>query len=103
MKEVSFKYIFNEDYNPHYVNGAFGGVGPQGEITINFYCERVAIPYKVKHTLDDKGTLGEQTSVDPDDFDSSYVRYIQTGIIMDKEHALQIYKWMGKVLGDINE
>ncbi len=35
-----FKYVFDDDYNPKYVNGAFGGVNPQGEINLNFYMER---------------------------------------------------------------
>lgn len=29
-EKIKFKYIFKDDYNPKYVNGAFGGISPQG-------------------------------------------------------------------------
>lgn len=28
MRDINFKYVFDDNYNPQYVNGAFGGVGP---------------------------------------------------------------------------
>ena len=102
-KEISFKYIFEKDYNPQYVNGAFGGVGPQGEIIIHFYCERGAIPYQVNHEIDDDGHISTPISVEPDDLEKSFVRYIQSGVILDKDHAVNVYKWLGKVLGESNE
>ena len=103
MSELDFKYIFDDNYNPQYVNGAFGGIGPQGEIVIHFFCERGAIPYKVKHTLDDNGKLGKLVTVKPEDIENLFVRYIQSGIILDREHALNIYNWLGTVLGESNE
>lgn len=30
-KKIEFKYIFEKDYNPKYVNGAFGGMSPTGK------------------------------------------------------------------------
>ena len=103
MKDINFKYIFDEDYNPQYVNGAFGGVGPQGEIIIHFYCERGAMPYQVDHTLDDNGHIGEPVKVKPDDLEDSFVRFVQSGIILDRTHANNIYAWLGKILGENNE
>lgn len=38
--ELKFKYIFDDSYNPVYVNGAHGGVTPRGELVVNFYLER---------------------------------------------------------------
>jgi len=44
MLWITYKYIFEKDYNPLYVNGAQGGINPLGEIVIDFYLERNAIP-----------------------------------------------------------
>lgn len=41
---VEYKYIFADDYNPVYANGAVGGPGTRGEIAINFFVERPAVP-----------------------------------------------------------
>lgn len=40
LDKINFKYKFSDAYNPVYVNGAYGGVNPRGEIVINFYFER---------------------------------------------------------------
>lgn len=95
-RELSFKYIFSDDYNPKYVNGALGGVDIQGEITINFYMERRPIPNKdfVKIT-DDQTTFNS----DPEDLDNSFIRVIQSGVIMSKERAEDIYNFLGSLLG----
>ena len=103
MKDIHFKYVFDKEYNAKYVNGAFGGVGPQGEIIIHFFCERGAIPYEVQQTVDDNGLLSDPTSVEPTDFDQTFVRIVQSGIIMDRAHALSVYKWLGGILGETNE
>lgn len=103
MKDISFKYIFNDDYNPQYVNGAFGGTGSQGEIVIHFYAERGAVPKRVDHTINDTGELGAPIKVYPDDCNQTFVRYIQSGIILDKKHATDIYHFLGKILGEQNE
>ena len=103
MKDINFKYIFEDNYNPQYVNGAFGGIGPQGEIIIHFYCERGAIPIKVNHEVDDEGRVSAPVSVKPDDLEESFVRCIQSGIILDRTHAVNLYNWLGRVLGESNE
>ncbi len=103
MRDISFKYIFDNDYNPKYVNGAFGGKGPQGEIIIHFYCERGAIPCKVKHNIEENGSLSVPTDVEPTDIEKLFVRFIQSGVILDRKHATEIYDWLGRVLGEYNE
>ena len=103
MKDIDFKYVFDEKYNPQYVNGAFGGTGPQGEVIIHFYVERGAIPYQVSHEIGEDGHLSESVKVKPEDFDQKFIRFIQSGIILDKKHAVDVYKWLGKILGENNE
>ncbi|MFC0297755.1 hypothetical protein [Geobacillus jurassicus] len=56
-KVVHFKYLFPDDYNPVYVNGAHGGISPQGEIVVNFYFERRPLP-PVQGSLHLLGSMG---------------------------------------------
>lgn len=93
---IKCKYIFDDDYNPIYVNGAHGGVNPLGEIIINFYLERTALPnsqtFKLKNGIPDISTSVKN---EPDDLNRSFIRYIQTGIILSYPSAKEIHRWLG--------
>lgn len=93
--EIKFKYIFEEDYNPKYVNGAFGGVSPLGEIIVNFYLERIPLPYEDIHELNDNGQIGIMKERKPEDFNTIMIRYIQSGIVLSLEQAKSIHSWLG--------
>ena len=93
--EIRFKYIFEDDYNPKYVNGAFGGVSPQGEIIVNFYLERIPLPYEDHHELYSDGHISQIKSRKPDDFEGTMIRYIQSGIVVSLEQAKSIQAWLG--------
>lgn len=32
--QLTFKYIFDDDYNPTFANGVYGGVTPSGEFVL---------------------------------------------------------------------
>jgi len=93
-KEVTFKYRFAEDYNPKYVNGAYGGVGPQGELIINFYMERQPIPKQETYKLGNGGQLGDPVGRVPDDLKSQIVRFVETGIVLNLESAKRVLGWL---------
>ena len=93
---VKFKYVFNEEYNPVYVNGAQGGINPQGEIIVNFYLERLALPISQSQDLKEDGTLSDTVVSEPKDLNSSYVRFVQKGVIMNLQVAKSIHSWLGK-------
>jgi len=95
---VRFKYVFPDDYNPVYINGAYGGFGPRGELTINFYLERQPVPKEECRTINDDGSVGEQVKIEPDDLTHLVVRYVNTGVIMSQETARLIYAWLGEHL-----
>lgn len=103
MDKIKCKYIFDDNYNPKYVNGAQGGINPQGEIVINFYFERNALP--VSHTLVVKDSLltNEITEVEPKDLNNSFVRIIENGVVMNYSTAKEVYKWLGKHLESLEE
>lgn len=96
QETVKFKYIFSDDYNPVYVNGAYGGVTARGEIVVNFYLERHALPYSVTHSLEQGGAVGEQVAREPEDSARTLVRFVTNGIVLSAEHAKSIHAWLGK-------
>ena len=53
MGKLKCKYIFKDDFNPVYVNGAQGGINMQGEIVVNFYLERNALPISQTYRIEE--------------------------------------------------
>ncbi|MFH6603445.1 hypothetical protein ACEZ3G_08150 [Maribacter algicola] len=103
--KIKCKYKFAEEYNPEYVNGAHGGVTPKGEIAINFFMERHAIPYSQTYEVDEDGLLTREIKdeAEPKDLNTSFIRYIKTGIIVDYSTAKSIYQWLGNHIDKIEE
>ena len=93
--ELKFKYIFDYGYNPVYVNGAHGGVSPRGELIMNFYLERMALPESITHEINPNGTIGNEVSAEPDDLKNSLVRFIETGVVMSYHNAKELHLWLG--------
>jgi len=94
--KITFKYIFEQDYNPVFITGAHGGVIPSGEIAINFYLERHALPKEETQRIEKDGKLGEVIHPVPEDLNESMVRIIKNGIIMTIPNAKVIHKWLGE-------
>lgn len=92
---VNFKYKFSEVYNPVYINGAYGGIGPRGELEVNFYLERQPIPYTEVHPIDKDGKLGARVAIKPEDHTDTIIRFVTTGIVMNLETAKTIHQWLG--------
>ena len=101
--EIIFKYVFNYNYNPTYVNGAQGGFSPRGEMVINFYLERQPLPDSISHEITPAGAIGRETAVEPEDLPSSMVRFIDTGVVMSYENAKVFHAWMGEKLREVEE
>ncbi len=101
--ELTFKYVFADDYNPIYVNGAHGGVSPRGEIVVNFYLERPALPYSITHEINPNGTIGRETNEDPDDLKNSLVRFVCTGVVLNYENAKNIHQWLGERIKEVEQ
>jgi len=94
-KSVKFKYIFADDYNPIYANGVFGGVAPSGELVINFYLERHALPISQSHHVNNDGTLDSTVLMnEPDDLGSSMVRFVNNGVVLNLDAAKVVHSWM---------
>ena len=81
--EITFKYIFSDDYNPRYATGAQGGVAPNGDIVVNFYLERHGLPISETQAVQPDGTLGAVLRRDPADQQVSFVRFVSTGVVLN--------------------
>ena len=99
--KIEYRYIFDDSYNPVYTNGAFGGLGPQGDMTINFFHERQPIPNSQTYLLErakDAVKLGAAVDREPKRENPVLVRFITTGVVMDEACARRLYEWLGDKL-----
>lgn len=94
-KEVHVQYRFPDDYNPCYINGAWGGTNPHGEIAAHFYMERLGLPIEDVHQVDDAGQIISTRTVHPKDHHCKIIRMVTTGVIMNLDTARAIHKWLG--------
>lgn len=101
LDHINFKYIFDDSYNPKYVNGAIGALTPKNEIVMNFYLERTAIPKKMTHKIVN-GVLSEP-EFEPKDHENNYIRYIQDGIVLSYDSAIQIKDWLEKRIKELEQ
>jgi hypothetical protein len=98
--KIKYKFKFEENYNPKYVNGAYGGMTGKGEFVVHFYLERMGLPLSTSYEVDANGKMSQETmEVKPDDHGSSLVRFIQNGIIMDYNTAKAVHAWLGDQIG----
>jgi len=86
-QSFKIKYIFRNDYNPIYINGAYGGVTPSGEIVANFFFERHPLPNSETWTQD-------TNELNPKDLAYSSVRVVESGIIISPQTAKDLAKWL---------
>jgi hypothetical protein len=101
MKELKIKYKFDSNYNPTYINGAVGGINPQGEIVANFYLERGPIPNSTTFELTTENQLGKIIQNNPDDFQKSLIRFVECGIVLNLNSAKQINQWLAEQISTL--
>ncbi len=99
-KELTFKYVFGDNYNPSYANGAYGGIGPNGDLIMHFYQERPPVPnsVKVEFSQDGKITKVENSPINP-----PVIRYIVSGITMNLESAKQLNVWLDGIIKSVEK
>ena len=103
INQINFIYKFSEDYNPKYVNGAYGGVSPTGEIVANFYLERMPIPKKVEQEVTKDGKLGDEIRTEPESHGHNMIRFVETGVVFNLRHAKEFHAWLGTKIGELEE
>ena len=58
--QITFEYKISSTYTVYAVSGVFGGVNGQGQVIMNFFNERHAIPRTQTYAVGEKGPIGEQ-------------------------------------------
>ena len=90
---ISFKYIFPADLRELHVNGAYGGVVPDGSIRMGVYSERRAIPNCEKRVIKPDGTLAEIIEKEQK-YDA--VRIVQANLVLNVETAKSFVRWLNE-------
>ncbi len=98
---IEFKYTKSPDYRLKYVNGAFGGPSPKGEIKIDFFIDHMEAPDLLVHTIMPGGKMGDEIERKPDQ--QSVTRELQVGIIMHLNEAKSIHEWLARHIRTLEE
>lgn len=104
LEKLNFKFIFEDNYNPKYINGAYGGISARGEIIIHFYVERPALPNQMSFKIEN-GMISDEIEEDrePKDNKYSFVRFIENGILMDYSVAKELQNWLNNKIVELEE
>ncbi|MFR1850291.1 MAG: hypothetical protein ACLSXF_04380 [Clostridium sp.] len=96
METIKGKFKGIEEYKYKYINGAFGTVNTQGEILLNFYCEKLNLP------SDFEINLGGDDSVTTENIIQNksipLIRELECGVIMNLEVAKSVYEFLGDTI-----
>ncbi len=96
--QLTFKFIFPEDYNPVFANGVHGEITPRGEIVMHFVQERRPIPKSITHSVGEDGRLGPEIQREPGSEKSLVIKYVTTGVTLNYADARSIHAWLGNML-----
>jgi hypothetical protein len=89
-QSVRFSYIKSTFFRVLHVDGAIGGVTPQGFIHCALYNERQAIPQLTEHDV--VGTkLGEATRTEGR---AGFVREVEADLMMSRSVASELRDWL---------
>lgn len=99
--EVAFDFIKSNFFRVISVDGAFGGLSPQGRsIHMALFSERRPLPQKTVHQLGEGGTLGDEL-LDRRESRSAFVREIEVDVVMDLPTALAVRKWLTRKIEEM--
>ena len=88
---VRFSYIKSNFFRVLHVDGAIGGVTPQGFIHCALYNERQAIPQITEHELIDNKLGGDATRTEGR---VGFVREVEADLIISRNVAGELRDWL---------
>ena len=96
LKNIKFKYVFDDKYSPNYISGAIGGITPRQEVVLNFFFERQPIPYSETNKINEDGSVGAKIAskpkINPEQID--FIRNIENGVVMNLNTAKEVRKFL---------
>ena len=81
-KTIEIHNVKNDGFRQVHVDGAQGGITPNGFLNLNFYGQRGVIPTSSVFSISDEGDLGELLG-NGDDSKNGIIREFEFGVYMD--------------------
>ena len=97
---IEFHYLKGNQFRAIHVDGAIGGVTPNGNIHMALFSERSAIPRKVEMNVNKNGTLGDERSRSGL---SGVVRDMEVDVILSEPIARNIREWLDSNISKLDE
>lgn len=92
--EIGFDFIKGNFFRVISVDGAFGGLSPQGRfIHMGLYSERQPYPTKVIHEVAKNRVLGDELK-DKRQSRRGFVRELEADVVMDLPAAIGLQSWL---------
>lgn len=91
--KVNVVYQKEPESEPLYINGAYGGFTPQGELLIQFYLEKFSMHEKAELYVSKDGSILEESL---DDESSYVIRRVQTSVILNPSFLKVFHEWLGE-------
>ena len=91
-ERIAFDFVRSPFFRVVHSNGAWGGITPQGELSVTFYSERSAPPRRITHELTSEG-LGREVSRDGG---SNVQREYEVEVLMNMREAISLHQWLGR-------
>lgn len=100
-KKIRVFYIKSNYFRVVHVDGAHGGITPQGNIFAALYSQRAPIPQTTTHTLGTDGVLkeieGERTGKE------GIIHEVEVGIMMNLPTAESFHNWLGEKIDTLKK
>ncbi len=101
--KVRFRYTFDNNFNTAPADGVFGGFTPHGDIIMNFFFERKAVPEFEEYTASEEGKLTGLASIGLGENPASYERVLTAGVVMGTDTAAVIRDWLDALIANKKE
>ena len=92
--KVTFKYKISPNYVLYAITGIHGGLNAQGNIIMNLFSERQAIPKEETYEISRDGSLAKHP-IKKEKIDS-VIRDVLLGISINPQTARAIAKWLNE-------
>jgi hypothetical protein len=92
--KLRFHFIKSNYFRVVDLDGIFGGIGPRGDINMNFFAERGPIPKAITHSIDmDTGLLGDEL-IEERDAKDGLIREVEFSASIDMSTAKSLISWL---------
>lgn len=93
--------VKNYGFRQVHVDGAHGGITPNGFLNLNFYSQRAVIPKGTEFSISDSGELGDAIK-DIDDTKKGIIREFEFGTYMDINTCISLKNFLEKKIEEFN-